>query len=162
MVLGIDVMAGGRPTTYTPELADRICELVATNTCGIDTLTATYPEFPDEAVIRLWRFKNESFSRKYAQAKMFQAELLAEQIHKISNSPIMYHDAEGNERVDSGSVALARLRVDSIKWHASKLAPKIYGDRQTIETTTNTDNEKLKEELSILRSRLDEKSKCDY
>jgi hypothetical protein len=70
---------------------------------------------------------------------MFQAELLAEQIHNISNSVITYHDSEGNERVDSGSVAQARLRVDSIKWHASKLAPKIYGDKKQEEQTSSSD-----------------------
>jgi hypothetical protein len=128
-------MAAGRPTTYTLELGERICELVATNTCGLDDLCDGYDFMPNESTVRLWRFKHPEFSTKYAQAKMLQAELLAEQIHKISNSPVMYHDSEGNERVDSGSVALARLRVDSIKWHASKLAPKIYGDRKQIEET---------------------------
>ena len=155
-------MAGGRPTTYTPELGDKICELVATNTCGLDELCDTYDFMPNESSVRLWRFKHVQFSTKYAQAKMFQAELLAEQIHKISSAVLTYHDSEGNERIDSGSVASARLRVDSIKWHASKLAPKIYGDRQTIETTTNTDTDKLKEELSMLRARLDDKNKSSY
>lgn len=130
-------MAGGRPTDYTPELADRICQLVATNTCGLDELCDTYDFMPDESSVRLWRFKHVQFSLKYAQAKMFQAELLAEQIHKLSASVLTYHDSEGNERIDSGSVALARLRVDSIKWHASKLAPKIYGDKLQTEHNIN-------------------------
>ena len=154
-------MAQGRPSTYTHQMGDRICELVATNTCGLDELCEKYPELPVESTVRLWRFRHADFSTKYAQAKMFQAELLAEQIHKISNNPLMYHDAEGNERVDSGSVALARLRVDSIKWHASKLAPKIYGDRQVIEQTT-TENESLKSEVVLLRSQLDLENKKDY
>mgnify|MGYP001575108832 CR=1 FL=1 len=130
-------MAGGRPTDYTPELGDKICELVATNTCGLDELCDTYDFMPNESSVRLWRFKHAEFSTKYAQAKMFQAELLAEQIHKLSKTILTYHDSEGNERVDSGSVALARLRVDSIKWHASKLAPKIYGDKLQTEHSVN-------------------------
>lgn len=135
------MMASGRPSTYTEEMGDRICELVATHTCGLDDLCDNYPELPVESTVRLWRFRHPSFSTKYATAKMFQAELLAEQIHKISSTPLMYHDSEGNERVDSGSVALARLRVDSIKWHASKLAPKIYGDKQQTESTVTVKHE---------------------
>jgi len=131
----------GRPTDYSPELGDKICELVATNTCGLDEICDTYDFMPNESSVRLWRFKHADFSMKYATAKMFQAELLAEQIHKISNNPLMYHDSEGNERIDSGSVALARLRVDSIKWHASKLAPKIYGDKQQTESTVTVKHE---------------------
>ena len=104
----------GRPTLYNEDLGKKICELVATNTCAIDVICAKYDGMPDESSIRLWRFKYPEFSRLYAQAKMFQAELLAEQIHKISNSVMTYTDSEGNERVDSGSVAQARLRVDSI------------------------------------------------
>jgi hypothetical protein len=126
-----------RPTTYTSELAHRICELVAINTCGVDELCASYPEFPDEQTIRLWRFKHPEFSGWYAQAKMFQAELLAEQIHKLSKTVLTYHDSEGNERVDSGFIASQRLQVDSIKWHASKLAPKIYGDKLQTEHSVN-------------------------
>lgn len=141
-------MVMGRPSKYTPDLCERICSLVATNTCGIDELCAKHPELPDESTIRLWRFKYIDFSRSYAQAKMFQAELLAEQIHKISNSVITYHDSEGNERVDSGSVAQARLRVDSIKWHASKLAPKIYGDKQQTESTVTVKHEESIKDLA--------------
>ena len=130
-----------RPTDYTPELADKICELVATNTCGIDELCDTYDFMPNESSVRLWRFKHAEFSMKYAQAKMFQAELLAERIHNISKTVLTYHDSEGNERIDSGSVASARLQVDSIKWHASKLAPKIYGDKQQTESTVTVKHE---------------------
>jgi hypothetical protein len=137
-----------RPTTYTPELAERICDLVATNTCGIDILCDKYDDLPNESTVRLWRFKHSEFSMKYAQAKMFQAELMAEMIHQIADSTSTYFDSEGNERVDSGSVALARLRVDSIKWHASKLAPKIYGDKQQTDTTVTLKHEESIKDLA--------------
>jgi regulator of replication initiation timing len=53
------------------------------------------------------------------------------------------------------------LKVDSIKWQASKLAPKIYGDKQIVETVT-TENDQLKQELSELRAKLAEKAKSEY
>ena len=40
-----------------------------------------------------------------------------------------YIDEDGNVRVNPDVIARSRLRVDTRKWYASKLAPKIYGDK---------------------------------
>lgn len=127
----------GRPSIYTEELADRICMLVATNTCGLDALCAKYPDLPVSSTIKEWRWSKDSFSARYAKAKMYQAELMAEEIIELSKEKLMYHDAEGNQRVDSGSVASQRLQVDSAKWIAAKLAPKVYGERKVEEPKSN-------------------------
>ena len=41
----------------------------------------------------------------------------------------MTADEDGKETVDHERIARSRLRVDSRKWVASKLLPKVYGDR---------------------------------
>lgn len=140
-------MAGGRPSIYTDELADRICELVATNTDGLPKLCAEHDWMPGEETIRIWRFRNLEFAGKYAQAKRFQAELMAEQVKEIAAEKAYYIDAEGNQKVDPGFVASQRLQADTVKWLASKLAPKIYGDRQTIEQTVTVKHEDALKEL---------------
>jgi hypothetical protein len=39
-----------------------------------------------------------------------------------------------NEAFNSHDAAIGRLRIDALKWTASKLAPKKYGDKVEIET----------------------------
>ena len=134
-------MAGGRPSIYTDELADLICSRVATHPIGLPKLCAMFDDMPDQETINRWRYERKEFSNKYAQSKVFQAELMAEELIELASSKAYYHDAQGNERVDSGHVASQALLVNTIKWHASKLAPKIYGDKQQTESTVTVKHE---------------------
>lgn len=121
----------GAPTDYTVELGDRICELIATNTLGTKKLCLIHDWMPNADTIYKWRYRHKEFADKYALAKAKQAELMAEDIIEIADDGLndTYVDDEGNVKVDSDVVARSRLRVDTRKWYASKLAPKIYGDK---------------------------------
>lgn len=141
--------AGGRPSDYTRAKGALICERIATHDCGIPRLCRMYPDMPDEKTIQRWRYQNEEFRLKYAQAKMLQADLLAEQCLDISDEST------------PENVAVDRLRVDSRKWLASKLLPKQYGDKLLLEQKTE-ENEILKEELRALRHKLDEQNKREF
>jgi hypothetical protein len=139
----------GRPSDYTKEIGDLICERVATHDCGLPRLCKMYEDLPDEKTVQRWRYQFEEFRLKYARAKMDQADLLAEQCLQIS-------DESGYE-----DVAVARLRVDTRKWLASKLLPKQYGDKLLLEQKTE-ENEQLKEELRVLREKLDAQNKKEF
>jgi hypothetical protein len=141
--------AGGRPSEYTKERGDFICELIATHDCGIPTLCRRYSELPDQATVWRWRYQFEEFRNKYAQAKMIQADILAEHCLQISDDSTPEY------------VGVDRLRVDTRKWLASKLLPKQYGDKLLLEQKTE-ENEQLKEELRALRARLDEANKREF
>lgn len=141
--------AGGRPSDYTKEKGDLICQRVATHDCGLPKLCAMYKDMPDQMTIFRWRYQVEEFRYKYAQAKMLQADLLAEQCLDISDEST------------PENVAVDRLRVDSRKWLASKLLPKQYGDKLLLEQKTE-ENELLKEELRALRHKLDEQNKREF
>jgi hypothetical protein len=154
----------GRPTIYTPELANRICELTAINTCGLSKLCEQYPELPCKETINVWRWHKNDFSDQYAKAKMRQAEIMAESFEDVNDELVnfQYNDREsGATKIDGGIVAQARLLIDTRKWTASKLAPKIYGDKKEIEQLT-ADNERVKAELAELRAKLDEKNRSEY
>ena len=115
-----------RPSIYDNDLADLICERVATNPIGLAKICSKYDDMPSEVTIYQWRYKYPDFAEKFRQAKMFQAEVLAESINELCDIN-SYVDEYGVERVDSGIVARQRLKIDSIKWQASKLVPKLYG-----------------------------------
>lgn len=122
----------GRPSDYNQGIADIICDLVATSTDGLAKICRNNPDLPDHTTITRWRIKHEEFRTQYAQAKREQAELLAQEIIEISDDSTgdTLTDKDGNERMNGEWVARSRLRVDSRKWVASKLLPKVYGDKQ--------------------------------
>ena len=149
-------------SSYTPEMGQEICRIVATHPEGQKKLCIKFPHLPNHDTINEWRWQFQDFSDQYAKAKMQQSELMAEQISELSEVANKYIDSEGNERIDTGSIASQRLQIDSIKWLASKLAPKIYGDRMQVHTTNNEDTEAMKAELQELRAKLAEKAKSEY
>lgn len=137
-------MTRGRPSKYTEELANRICELVQTHAIGLERLCKMYyDELPNECTIYAWLAKYESFSKQYARAKMKQAELLAQQCLDIaddtSNDSMI--DKDGQEVCNKEYIARSRLRIDTRKWLASKLLPRQYGDRQHTEVTINHESD---------------------
>jgi hypothetical protein len=152
----------GRPTIYTEELADRICDLVATSTLCLDEISDLYPEIPSHDTIYKWRHRHKSFSEKYLQAMHSRGNLYAEETVKIARQKLTYTDGEGNERVDAGDVAWRKMNVNLRIWHASKLAPKTYGDKTVVETVSNSENDILKAEIAALRAQLNEKNRKEY
>ena len=156
-------MAGGRPTLYTPELADEICQVIATNPCGLPKICNLHSHFPSPETIRVWRWEKPQFSAKYTEAKKFQSEIMAESIEDVCDELLSnsYVDEDGNKKLDGGLVGHARLVVDSRKWTASKLAPKIYGDRKELDQAL-AENESIKSELTELRAKLAEKNQKEY
>lgn len=124
----------GRPSIYTKELADLICMLTATNTFGLRKLCKLHNELPVVDTIYQWRYKYKDFSEQYAEAKLKQAELMAEEILEICDDGTNDWMATlGDEeqgmgwRLNGEHVNRSRLRIDTRKWLASKLLPKTYG-----------------------------------
>ncbi|HFE1795603.1 TPA: hypothetical protein ACJHGQ_003121 [Yersinia enterocolitica] len=124
---------GGRPSDYTPELAERICNLLMEG----ESLRAICKrdDVPHIATVLAWLHRHEEFHEQYVRAREIQAEVMAEDI-------IMYADSAAKE---ASAVAKARLQVDARKWYASKVATRRYGDRvqhdQRITITDMTDDE---------------------
>lgn len=158
-----DRLKMGAPTKYNAKIAERICEIVSTTPYGMKAMCRIYPDLPDPDTIRVWRLKYPDFSVLYAKAKLNQADILAEDCLDIADesSEDIKINESGNEVFNSEFAARSRLRVDTRKWLAAKLIPKVYGDRQVIEQTT-AENTELKEEIAKLRVQLAEKSRKDY
>lgn len=146
-------MPCGRTTEYTAEKADAICALIAEGK-SVKSI-GQMDDQPSEATIYRWLAANEGFCEKYARAREFQADVYAQEIIDIADDSAgdMIIDPEtGAERLNSEHVQRSRLRVDARKWAASKLQPKKYGDRQTVDLNTNEarDPAAIKAELAAL------------
>jgi len=106
----------GRPTAYTDELADKICDRLAEGE-GLISICRD-DGMPNERTLRSWALDDDHpFSPKYARAKEYGYHRLAEEILDIADN--------GN----SEDVQRDKLRVDTRKWMLSKVLPKIYGDK---------------------------------
>lgn len=127
----------GRQSSYTQAVADEICERIALGE-SLRKISAD-ERMPSLRTIMNWRATNESFMQQYAHAKEDQAETYEE---------MMLETAKQEK-----DVARARLIVDTMKWTASKLKPKKYGDKvdmtsdgKQIQVIPLVDLSKLKEE----------------
>lgn len=130
----------GRPSDYNQETADAICELLATGwsvrrICeyGEDE---TGVKMPALRTFYMWLRTNEDFAHQYARAKEDGVEAEIEAAQDIAddgrNDWMEIFDKNGANigwRVNGEAVQRSKLRVDLIKWKASKLKAKKYGDK---------------------------------
>jgi hypothetical protein len=74
---------------------------------------------------------NDDFRDQYARAREERADRYFEEIIEIAkdSSGDYTVDRNGERVVDHENIQRSRLRVDALKWVASKLAPRKYGDR---------------------------------
>jgi len=112
----------GRPTIFTQDIADEICKRMANG----ETLRKIVLDdhMPVSSAIYRWLDTNQIFKEQYTQARIKQADYYAEMIV--------------DEAFNSHDAAIGRLRMDALKWAASKIAPKKYGDKVEVEQTGGT------------------------
>ena len=136
---------------YSEELANRVCDVVATSTLPLYELKDIDPSLPCKRTIYEWKWKYPEFAIKFNNAKIQQAENTAQQIYEIAETVPTYFDKDGIERIDPGQLGKMRLKMDTLKWIACKLVPRVYGERQAISVQPSTETahlEFLKQALS--------------
>jgi hypothetical protein len=131
----------GRPSEFTPEAANEICERLAKGE-SLRSICADEESgwLPSERTVFRWLETNEAFRQQYAHAREVQAETLVDQIIDIADGKDKLDPKELEAQVASDTVVIRdhnrdRLRIESRKWVASKLAPKKYGEKVTTEHT---------------------------
>ena len=126
-------MPGGRPTIYTEELADRICEAIATSSVGLQRICDANPDFPGRTTILLWTYRHPEFLNKYMQARKNQAHSLMESTLEVANDD----DADTLIKINR-----ARLKVDVYKYASLKLDPATYGERLDHKVSVRDESER--------------------
>lgn len=111
---------GGRPSLFTKELADEICNRMKAG----ESLKKICEDsrMPHRDTVHQWLNDEDKkwFSDKYAKASDTRTENKFDEIEEIAkNEP---------------DVARARLMVDTRKWYLSKIVPKKYGEKLDLTT----------------------------
>ena len=128
-------MPAGRPSDYTQELADNICEALA---MGRSMRSVCRDEdMPAMSTVFRWLREKPEFQEQYTRAKEESADAMAEEMLSIADdADDDYTDHEDKGRVvDREHIQRSRLKIETRKWLASKLRPKKYGDKVQQEVT---------------------------
>lgn len=131
-----------RPSDYTPELGDLICDGISRKT-PLARLCDEDDNLPSPRTVYRWLRTNTEFCQNYTRAKEDQADYLVEEALTIA-------DDAGIEPADK------RIRVDTRKWIASRFNAKKYGDKQYIETKDTTEevsDDDLNERIKVLMAK---------
>ena len=104
----------GRPSGYSPEIADSICDRLKQG----ESLRAICQseDFPSRQTVFNWLEEFPAFFDQYSRARDIGLDCRAERILEIPRG------------VRPEDVPRARLEFDAERWYLSKLAPKRYGD----------------------------------
>lgn len=110
----------GRPSKYTPEIAEIILKGVSE---GLSLRKVCEPDdMPSEASVRQWVIDDkEGFSAHYTRARDIGLDCRADALVEAAK--------------EAKDASLGRLSFDADRWYLSKLAPKRYGDKITQEHT---------------------------
>ena len=137
-------MAGGRPSTFTQEVADEICFMIIDGDslrtiCSIDGM-------PPLRTLMGWVENNKEFQQQYTCARQMQADIKFDDLKDLAK--------EANPE----NIQCIKLQIDTAKWELSKTLPKKYGDKidvaidGKIDTTINLITKDMPTDIGFIDS----------
>lgn len=111
----------GRPTIYSEELIERICEQISNGKSLRAVCRAK--DMPSMSTVMVWLGENDKFSEQYRKATEQREDFHFEEMMEIADKVLP----------ESAEVAKAKLQIDTRKWVLSRMNPKKYGDKQQME-----------------------------
>jgi len=102
-----------RPSRYSHEIADTICERLAVEGESLRTICSD-PAMPTKLTVFRWLARYEEFRDMYGVAREWQTTVLGDDAIKIAFDRSM-------------DIAQKRLRLKAYKCKIARLAPKKYG-----------------------------------
>ncbi len=111
------------PVRWSPEIEDEFCNRIMEGR-SVNSI-ASDSDMPNGNTFWRWMGEKETLRTKYAHAIEARALAQADEI------------ADLTRRVVRGEVPpdVARVALDGLKWTASRLLPKVYGDRQSVDVS---------------------------
>ena len=132
----------GRPSKFTQELADEICEQL---TSGLSLRKICQADdMPSVSMVMRWLDSDEQFREQYARAREAQADVIFDEMLEIADECRIGKKTKktGNVlEVSTGDmVERSRLMIDARKWVLARMSPKKYGEKVTQEHTGSIDS----------------------
>lgn len=110
----------GRPTSYTPEIGERICAMIAD---GYSLEFVCYQRgLPCSDTVRQWKAKHPEFAAIYARAREEAGDLVGQRVMELANQVV-----RGKLSPEAGRVA-----IDAAKWTAARMNRAVWGDKSEV------------------------------
>ena len=145
----------GKSSKYTPAIANKICERLMQKQ-SLEQICKD-PRMPSIRTVTSWLAnpKMVEFREQYYYARRVQAELRVDEIFEIADDQTndweKVYNKEG-ELIDikpnNEAIQRSRVRIDTRKWYASKMVPRIYGDTVNHELDVTGDLAELLKQAS--------------
>lgn len=134
------------PVKWTPdkkaEACAKILKAIATSELGLDHICSGDKTFPDACTFYDWKKEDEELDAKYARAREEQAQYCTD------NAAVIATQLVAKKPTHSIDPAAFRAYLDAVKWRASKLAPKKFGDKVQVEQS-GKDGGAIKQDITI-------------
>ena len=122
----------GRPSDFSDEMADAICERIADGE-SLRSICLS-DDMPSKATVFRWLAIHLGFQDQYVRAREIQADSIFDEVLDIaddgSNDWMSRNKPDCPGWVENGeALRRSQLRVDARKWMAGKLRPKKYGEK---------------------------------
>lgn len=116
---------------YSEEIADVICDRLA-NAESLRKICLS-DGMPSQSTVFRWLGddRHADFRERYARAREAQADALFDEMLDIADDGANDYMGE-DEKYNGDAVQRSRLRVETRKWMAGKLKPKVYGEKTLI------------------------------
>lgn len=109
---------GRPPFAWSDDLEREMLDRIASGESVMDICSPDRGEhIPSERTFYKHLSEDETFAQEYVRVREIQGHREADEIRKIADA------------ATSESYNVARLQIDARKWRASKMAPKVYGDK---------------------------------
>lgn len=128
-------MPAGRPSSYTEELGDRVCEAYSTVSGGLREAFSADPDLPDIATVYRWEQEYPEFRDRLDRARARRAHLMAQEavdIADASDGDTLVKTNKAGEEFETPNhewINRSRLRVETRKWLAQMLNQRAYGNK---------------------------------
>lgn len=115
-------MPAGRPTDYSAEMADKILRRLAEGESVTDICKD--PEMPVRSTVFLWSATRKEFSERYLLALKGVGQICVDQLEQ----------ALTEMKQGKTDPVIGKIEIDTLKWKAGKFYPRMYGDKQIVES----------------------------
>lgn len=112
----------GRPSLYTPELADEIVERISLGETLISI--ARDGHMPDRTTVWRWAEAHPDFSQRLRAARLAQADSEFDELREIADQPLPLRARETLEQ--------RKQQIDVRKFRVARLNRALYGDKQDV------------------------------
>lgn len=146
----------GRPTKYTPELAEKICDLIREGLSEREI--CSQKGMPDASTLGRWKDNNQEFCIQSARARKASAEKFNDELLELQanlNNELQTRLLNGDD-FPKGTVEAFKVLMQEKARQISWRDDSRYGDRKTVKIQSDTpdlstiDMEKLKAARELL------------